>query len=161
MAKKIKVPCFVKIDLNKSGRVFYMMFPNDQSADVFYNGLSPRQRRKLSECAHGFFAKKNHILSFEFDERMVLCEEAFFKTESEIEKSLAIKSWIKTDFMAFEQHTDGYKPFYLSFDEDRFEWRLTRWGMGPMAIASWPCLDEKGIESVFRLCSQYAERMPW
>ena len=63
--------------------------------------------------------------------------------------------------MRFENDVRGFKPFYLSFDNERMEWRLRQWGLNAMALKRYRWLDQAAIESVFKTCSDNAQEMPW
>jgi hypothetical protein len=78
----------------------------------------------------------------------------------QIDHELALKGWKKMNDEEYEQHQDGWEPFYLHYNVDSKEWKLKRFGLG-MNISAFEVLDEESLVSIFRLCSQFAKKSPW
>lgn len=71
--------------------------------------------------------------------------------------ALKKRGWVELHKTSFELHPKGdYKPYYLNIE--RGAWRLKQFGTAP-ALAAWRRIDEKMIESIFRLCSKHAEKL--
>lgn len=74
-----------------------------------------------------------------------------------ISTELKKRGWIELSKTSFEIHPKGeYRPYYLNVE--RGSWRLKQFGRGH-ALAAWRRIDEKMIESIFRLCSKHAEKL--
>lgn len=76
----------------------------------------------------------------------------------DLEKELGVKGWEQTAENEFTQETEGYRPYYLYHDGEK--WRLCQWGLA-LALGTWEEITEDVLVEIFRLCSQYAKPTPW
>ena len=159
--KKIELPPFARV-MSGQGRL-YFLFPTDGETNRFIGKLPEPIREQITLCENGFFMEieKAPRKIFRVRQKMVLPKAFKYENLEGIKEKLFVKKWQETGFMRFENDVRGFKPFYLSFDNERMEWRLRQWGLNAMALKCYKWLDEAAIESVFKTCSDNAQEMPW
>jgi len=159
---KIKLPPYARVwDEKQEMGCMYFLFPDQETQSKFIDELPSDVKAKISTSMYGFFvdsADQPRKL-FEVKRKMTLPKGHGYLDQDEIKKELMKKGWRQRGFLDFELEVDGYKPFYLYHDDDRMKWVLTRFGMGRMSICSFQWLDGLSIESVFRQCSNHAQKI--
>ena len=81
-------------------------------------------------------------------------------SQEQIDFELSLKKWTKKGDKEYEQHIEGWRPYYLHFIESENKWRLKQWGV-EFSLLVFDELNEDTLINVFITCSTYAKEMPW
>ncbi len=165
--EKVAIPKRCSLAYGLSTNCLYLQFFTQQEAEDFYASMPTPLQEAVNRTHNGVFidcAKHAPSAIFELPERGL--KGLLFPNDNVLAPSRALeelqrKGWKyrsenekRHDFVL---NVDGYRDYWLDFDEEISEWRLKQFGMG-MSICSFRSLGEREIEAIFRLCSQHAKK---